>query len=174
MFVNDHESDRDEKSESCCRADAADHLRRNSERSPDVVAEQPDLELEVLAHVDDHLGVGGVDRGWSGEWRDAEHLGGRQARHVALLVSDSDVDVVFVRCQVQVVTLDHQQVAFVTQLVVLELVVDRVLHVEDLRVDLRCKLFQIENRFDQVHLETNSYWSDFSRTVVLLSDLRKG
>ena len=42
-------------------------------------------------------------------------------------------------------TLDHQQVAFVTQLVVLELVVDRVLHVEDLRVDLGCKLLQIEN-----------------------------
>ena len=100
MLVDDHEGDRDEERESCSGADAADHLRRNSERSPDIVAEQPDLELEVLAHVDDHLGVGGVDRAWSGEWRDAEHLGGRQARHVALLVSDSDVDVVFVRCQV--------------------------------------------------------------------------
>ena len=75
MLVDDHEGDRDEERESCSGADAADHLRRDGERPADVVAEQPDLKLQVLADVDDNLGMRGVDGRGGGEWRNAEHLG---------------------------------------------------------------------------------------------------
>ena len=57
VFADDHEED---ESSSC--PDVPDSLRWDGEWGADVIADEADLNLEVLATVDHNLRVGGMDR----------------------------------------------------------------------------------------------------------------
>ena len=63
VLVDDHEGNGNEEGESSSCPDAPDSLRWDREWGAEVIAEEADLNLEVLATVDHNLRVGGMDTG---------------------------------------------------------------------------------------------------------------